>query len=500
MHRIIGLVLALVAPTLACGGAGAPLAVPPAVAEPARPAASPAAASEPPAPAEPAFTRATVAWTDAAARPVRMPRAIGGVAVGIVSTPERGLALVGIDAANGARRWQQPITPGYAPPGVAVDWHKVGKDKLAYLRPVYADKLVAHLVVADAATGRDLIVSPPLWFRSDIVECTSEQNLCATATIDENTPPALPYRLDVDTGRFAAEAAEDVADVSDRARLIGERGLYDLGDRPANTLALVRDGRVKWRLPLADAFPAGFSTDRGWAWSLVTDQHIYVGSTYGDMGRYGDHKVIHDLGAETATAGIAELDGKVLWKDVGSNLQCDLGRDTGEHPVRCRIRGSSVRPQRSGGATSYEGLQIGVEGFDVQTGRTTWSLSLGPSKDLHDAGSPPPIAGATRTLVEADDGPVILDYASGKIEKPAPGATFFCRTRAAYELAAPLPSRRGTPVTKRIGGDLMFVCDARRQPATVLPAPDVILGAGARVGDHVVVATTDGFVGYLLGR
>jgi hypothetical protein len=152
--------------------------------------------------------------------------------------------------------------------------------------------------------------------------------------------------------------------------VIAGGGLIDLGDRPENTLALLREARVWWRTPVSAAFPPGFSTDNGWSWELYRAAHLFVGSVSGPDVHDGA-RLVDDLGRTSAMAALSERDGSVVWRDDGSTVNFRLV--IGGVPVRCRWRGTRVRDV--GGANeSFQDLDVTLEGFDLATGKTTWSV------------------------------------------------------------------------------------------------------------------------------
>ena len=140
----------------------------------------------------------------------------------------------------------------------------------------------------------------------------------------------------------------------------------------------------------------------------------------------------------------------------------------------------------------------GSTNFDVTTGKTTWSVPMGACELLFKGEADPPIAGPTQVVLARPGGPVVLDFATGHVEPPARGATYWCMTSAEYEFSQPYTSRDGSTQYSRTGGAHAFICDEHGQPATALPSPAATSAAGARVGNHVVIATKDGYVGFKL--
>jgi hypothetical protein len=256
-------------------------------------------------------------------------------------------------------------------------------------------------------------------------------------------------------------------------------------------LGLIREGKLVWRVPASAAFPPGFSSDNGWSWRLFADQQVLVGSIYGEPTTI-DQAYIRDLARGAATAGFSASTGEVLWRDPGSSFQCPYGKT--QYPVRCRARGIST--YRLGAGSSFEGLHVTVEGFDILTGKTTWSVPMGGAEVLVGGGTEPAIAGPSQLVLQGPAGPVVLDYATGAATRPAADATFWCMTRVKYEYSRPSQTRDGTWSHSRPGGLLATICDSRGRTATELPSAPATFATGARIGSHIVVATQDGYVGY----
>jgi hypothetical protein len=432
-----------------------------------------------------------IAWINNQLRPIGQPQAVGAVAVGVVSTPDRKLLVVGIDPTNGRELWRQPLTPSAITPGVPVTVTPVG-DKIAYLRPTSVDTGYAELVLADATTGADVAKTPEALFLSPPTLCRNGKDVCTTSKASDSEQE-VAGRLETATGRYLVEGN----DMPLGARMISEPGLLDLGDRPGNTLALLRDGVVTWRTPLGAAFPREFTTDNGWNWQFYPEQHVYAGSVGGPRTMLSPTSLMRDLQSASATAALSEADGQVLWRDAGSYFRCHLGTD---HPIRCRSRGTVTAEQ--GVLVSAEGVDVTIEGFDVKTGRTTWSLPMGGDTSLIGGQAHPPIAGAGQVVLAAPSGPFVLDLATGRTRPPPAGATFWCMRDTPYELSQAYQLPGGSLGYARPGGLLATVCDAHGETATAIPGAAATLAAGVQVGGYAVVAVKDGekerFVGFKL--
>jgi outer membrane protein assembly factor BamB len=428
----------------------------------------------------------SLVWRNTELHPIKQPMAIGDVVIGVVAD-DRKAFVVSIDASTGRKLWQQRMTHSGIARGLQISVTKIGEDKVAYLQLINEDSAFAHLVVADARTGREIARSPEAVFASRPIVCANGRDVCAIST--SPLERKRQYRLDLTSGAYVVE--------NDRmlrgTRFIDETGLLDLGDRPGNTVGLLRNGRVQWLTPLAAAFADGSSTDDGWSWNHDADQRVYIGWV-GSAGETSGQYYVHDL-ASSATAGLSELTGEVLWRDNGSSFACSL--NTTDYRVRCRMRGKLWYRY---GESFISELDVTVEGFDPVTGKTTWSLPLGFARELNDDAIRPAVAGPGRVVVSGARGPAILDYANGTLDTPEPGATFWCMARVRYELAPPYRARTAEWKYTRRGGTHASICDERGRPATALPSIAATMAAGARAGDHVVIATRDGFLGFKAPR
>ena len=359
--------------------------------------------------------------------------------------------------------------------------------------------LFARLVVADPRTGADVAVTAGLLFGSLPSACTGGTDVCTTS---RSTPDGAyqTHRLVVATGEYRAEKTG----LPPYARAISSDGLVDLGSRDPETIALVRDGAVRWRTPLSEAFPRkGFSTDNGWTWMRYEKSKIYVGSVFGGSLSPGrKYPVVRDLTATataTATAALDESTGDVLWRDAGSKAFCSglyITAPDGETwlPVRCRSRGTLTWQEN--GDTSVANLDVVVEGFDPKTGKTTWSAPVGASEGLVGGKSAPTSAGGTDVLLRTGAGPILLDVATGRQRPPAAGEVFWCGSTRDFRYRTAYRWQDGRTADRWSGGTVAATCDGSGRPATGTPSGPATAAAGADLGPYAVVATATGFTGY----
>lgn len=439
------------------------------------------------------------AWTRTDLKPIGQLTAVAGVAVGYVADNGR-LQLLALDPATGRTLWQRAASPGEVVTGIPVTVAVVD-DKVVYFRADPKGNLFASMVVADPRTGEDLAATAPALFVSPPDECSNKTDVC-TISRTSYQDRAVPHRLRMTDKQYVPENTGEPAG----SRSIGPDGLTDLGTRKPETLAVVRGGTVLWKRPLAEAFPAGFSTDHGWNWRLYAPQKLYIGSVYGDSTGTRDTTLTRDLATTSATAALSETDGAVVWRDGGSSLHCSSILDLPVNPddadgpvvaVRCRSKGTSTWSAATKKSTRI-GLDVVVEGFDVMTGKTTWSVPVGAADELAGGDQRPAVAGPARVLITGGAGPLVIDLISGRSEKPAADATFWCGAASEFSYDEPYYFD-GKPETRRHGGTLGVTCGVDGKPVDRLPGDASTRAFGTRVGSDILVAKAGAVTGYHQG-
>jgi hypothetical protein len=448
-----------------------------------------------------ADSAAVQAWSRSDLKPIGQFVGVAGVAVGYITDSTTRLYLIGVDPATGNVLWKKDASPGEVTLGIGITPTIIG-ERITYFRPDPKGDLYARLILADPRTGADIAATGPALFSSSPQPCSNKVDVC-TASRDRYDRSALPYRLRAADGKYVRENPGIPAG----ARSIGEKGLLDFGGRNPEMMGLVREGRLLWKRPLADAFPPGFSSDNGWDWQLFPAQHVYAGSVYGEVGGSEASGFTMDLATLVASAGLSEADGTVLWRDPGSLIGCfgtllvavnPDDRDSPIAPARCRYRGTETWPPGKDTTATFTGLDVTIEGFDVTTGKVTWSQPVGAAESLTGQGQHPALAGPGRIVVATGDGPIILDLTNGNHQKAANDATFWCPTTFKFTYREPYYSQ-GTPNYTRYGGQLGAICDTNGKPATRVPGTAAARTFGAHVGSVAIVATAGGLTGYRVG-
>ena len=107
------------------------------------------------------------------------------------------------------------------------------------------------------------------------------------------------------------------------------------------------------------------------------------------------------------------------------------------------------------------------------------------------------IAGPTQVVLDRPEGPIVLDYATGTTGVSPPGAAYWCMVHVEYEgIWSYSASWDGTRQNERPGGEVAAMCDAHGRPSSELPSAEATTAAGAHVGDYVVIAGRQGYLGF----
>ena len=146
--------------------------------------------------------------------------------------------------------------------------------------------------------------------------------------------------------------------------------------------------------------------------------------------------------SKRATVGIDLTDGHVLWRQEGADFTClELSRTS--IPVRCAFEGS-LAYRSSWTEPRPRDARASVEGFDPQTGRTTWSYELdGRASATLLVGANEPNAGidlfadsSELAAVASPSGGTLLSLIDGSHRELTRASSLLCRlkVRTAYTL------------------------------------------------------------------
>lgn len=431
-----------------------------------------------------------VAWRVDEPVPLAQPSIVGRTAV-LLGHRAAGLVVFGVDVDSGKVLWEEPTSRGDVVAGIAVGPVVVDSTVL-HFAPDPDDPSLAALVALDAA-GKERWRSERLAFSAPPEPCFDGIDVCADAR-GAAGGDTMTWRFDVKTGQARRERG-----VPRGSRPLAALGLVDLGERDPEFLGRVGTEGVRWRLPLAEAFSDGHSTDYGWHFELFPTAGAFVGSVGPIVeAPEGDEEVRLPLDL-VASAGIDAESGRVLWRDAGTQFLCfgsvspaedDAEQDEHLLPLRCRLRGTGVAS--ADGKFRFEGLEVSLEGFDPATGATRWAIPLGDAEGLALGEEQPPVATDTAVLLRGPDGPVVVDLVTGKSQRPAPGQVFWCWEEASYSGSPDEIDPEGEDYR---GGRLYGTCDADRLDVDRRPEaiPEIV---GAHSGELTIVATKEGLIAY----
>ena len=312
---------------------------------------------------------AGVVWRVSEPEPLAQPAIVGDTAVVLGRRAEK-LVLFGVALDDGKVLWEKPTSRGAVVAGIAV-LPVVIDSTVLHFAP-RGDTELAFLTALDAA-GKERWRSDVFEFSSTPDRCFDGKDVCVDAYDGNDEGKETTLRFDLATGEATPEAA-----IPAESRPLAAEGLVDLGGRDPDPelLGRVGPGRVLWQVPLADAFPGGYSTDFGWHFEVMGD--VFVGSV-GKVFDVPEEAQSSRVSLEqTATAAVDVASGRVRWKNPGSQFLCfstvspaedDTNQEEHLLPLRCRYKGIAVFTRD--GAGSFEGLDVTLEGFDPGDGGDT---------------------------------------------------------------------------------------------------------------------------------
>jgi outer membrane protein assembly factor BamB len=461
--------------------------------EPSSTAASKAPATPPAAPAD-GVRLSAEAWHTTGITPVSAATAAGGRIL-VYGATGADLRLFALDARTGRVAWVRPAATSAVTPGIPWELKPIG-DTVFYLRAAGAG-LRATLVAADAATGRDRWVGAPAVFDQQPDACV-EGETGAVCTLEHDGDGAdsvlRGYRV-----RDGARASAPRLPAG--ARWIGPR-LAELGGREPERLAgYDARGRQQWTRPLAQTFGTGTSTDFGWDFVRYGDLDAIAGGVGLIQPEPGGYPRSIPLDA-SVTGAVRASTGAKLWQVPHTAAYCNGTLDvpgTGDPdgpavPVRCRYAGSLSFAGPDAPPVPH-GAHATVEGFDVRTGRTTWTWDAGAGGGLVDYQHPPVRTGQTSVLLPDRAGRrYVVDLRTGAT-RPAAGTVGWCAVSGEFRLREPIVLDT-EPITSRTAGTVYRACTPAGKDAVPTAAPADLVAAA---GGVAAIAGPRGVVAYRTG-
>jgi acyl carrier protein len=151
--------------------------------------------------------------------------------------------------------------------------------------------------------------------------------------------------------------------------------------------------------------------------------------------------------------------------------------------------------ERATGKATFDGLDITMEGFDVATGNTTWSVPLGPAQSFVQQGRNVTAVNDVEVLVQTATGPLLVDLSDGSTRRPTATEAFWCSEGGFFEYRESRRLTSGETRNTWRRGDLLFTCAPDGSPSPSTPAflPESL---GATVDGRTVIAQGNGLVAY----
>lgn len=423
-----------------------------------------------------------LAWQTTGFGPVSPVKVLGRVALGYGVVGKR-LYLYGLRTDDGRVLWRHAASTSATTQGVDVGVTTIG-GLVTYFGPLAGTRdAAARLVAAVPATGRVVASSVRMEWASTPHPCERAPNVpCATAY----TPQAhadVEYRLNLRNGSI-----DIVPGDLDGYREVGDE-LVDPLSRAPEYVERRAAGRTVWTRRLSELFGPGTTTDSGWQFNKYGT--VYTGTVYAGIDAYTFHRTERiDLARQPVTAGFRAADGALLWRRPGTSVDCAGTLSTGASrpvPVRCRYTGTITLhypPVGTRGTvtSTTSGLAVTIEGFDPQTGRTTWSRPMGATKSLFSSARDTELRTDTDVLI----GTRVLELRTGRFVTATRGDTFWCRRQREFaESPATIGGKRHLEVHL---GTVAEPCDVDGR-TTAAPPTSVPSSLSDIAGDLRIVAT-----------
>lgn len=158
------------------------------------------------------------------------------------------------------------------------------------------------------------------------------------------------------------------------------------------------------------------------------------------------------------------------------------------------MRGTASYERATGQAT-FTGLDVTMEGFDIATGNTTWSVPLGAAEIFMEQDRNATAVSDVAVLVNDATGPLIVDVSDGSTRRPASTEAFWCSKGGFFEYRESRQVATGQTANTWRRGDLLFSCAPDGSPSPATPA-SLAHSLGATVDGRTVIAQGDGLVAY----
>ena len=244
---------------------------------------------------------------------------------------------------------------------------------------------MAPLVAVAPRSGEVQFETDAVWIYEPLHACLDLEDICARGQVGSASEVAL--RFDLDDGTLE----QDSDSIPSGARELGDGGLYGTIDRPGERIGRVVDGKTLWEVPAAELFGRGYGSDGGWGFVWDQEAEVYVGTvglpfTPTERRTYLAGEPVRFRAEDTSEMLVFDANtGQRLWRDEGTDTMCLMAvsgkEDSFGPPVRCRMSGFVTTTLGSNEKT-YDHLKVAVEGYQPETGETTWSVPVHPETGM----------------------------------------------------------------------------------------------------------------------
>jgi outer membrane protein assembly factor BamB len=430
-------------------------------------------------PAPPTVSAPVGDWADHFLHPVSGPVLVGGKVV-LYSVEAGHLRLNALDPATGNIAWTMPASVAGNTHGQAFQVAHIGGTVFLLGAPVAADGLEAHVIAVDAATGKQRWATQfAAAFTETPTVCPDHKGLCDSTETAAGTLSSL--RINAADG--------EVRELPNLGGRILGADILDPAPRAPEYVERLSPttGKLLWRDRVDTLVGGPVSSSYGWNWDSYGAVDVgWLAATSSAT------QPSLDL-SEQKTVGVRASDGKRLWVSKGVYGCPEQGLTGNGKPfaVRCVFK--------AGGQ-----LDVTLQGFDVRTGKTVWSVPLGNapavmptvSNTVPGAGSYVVVrmGASVFSIPRADGSRVLVDLVNGVVSHPAVPQNGWCLASSYY-----VDRDNRDELGKRMiqfTGVLLSPCTS--QYGVAAPTDGTSTGMGVTVGGRFIWSSPDGVDSYKL--
>jgi hypothetical protein len=425
---------------------------------------------------------------------------VDGVAIAYLSQGDDDLQLRGWDAETGRLLWTRDVIPGGGTIGLFLQVRSLTVGDRSYVAALeYLDDWHT-IVVVDVRSGERLDYDYPeglgdpfaFWADGRPEPCADDANAFCVVGYPTYGDEAILFRLDVEDRELREEAGAIPGD----ARML-DAGIWSTAGRPATggqeVLGYSVGGDVLWSWPYEEVFGPGYSSDFGWSWAYDSENDQFL--SYGGRGELGSLE--YDI-TSTSVVALDRATGRTNWLVRGVDVTCASA--FGEPGLRCRYHSGRIVFPDDTSPGEFVDVDVDLEGYDLATGETLWSVPLGDQPGAVTAYETVSFRGGDWRIVPSDDGLLAIDVRDGSVEQIDADEVLPCVRITTYRYTE--YSSLGSPLTDYYGTGVVEACTPEGRPVGYDDPPTDfwIRTAGVDAGNGVwIVATTEGLRAYRVG-